>query len=311
MNNIRTKKPVLIAERERLQDTGKIFDEQIYNKSRFSNPSPYPLTASESPNAISAPVAETLDNPTTNRSQTVKKQLAITPYPETTKGLNDNGKSNQDEVFRNPRLGNEAVFNENIVDRFSSIKGQYDKWENVRNIALITTIVATINAFALVLGYMNGEISGLGSIIGNGIMFVILFLIVLFSWFMMVFVRNLPVKGYYSRADIKTKRVVAKYEPVLKSYFLDFMATRTIRERLHAISAMPTTISTIKTVTNFDNNVNNVNNININNPNNKLSSRAVMLIGFCVHGDSIVPISVTLNFNKNYSKLYVQDYKIG
>lgn len=314
-----TKKPVLLAEREKVQDICKIFDEQVFNDSSLSNPYPMAVadsTSTDSASNTGAPLLEKQqpDNPTKiiDKPSTARKSEqgpAITPYANVitsnpnapSNASKGKGKSKTDEFLKNPRLANDAIFNENIVDRFSSVDGGSDKWETIKTIMLITAMVGAINGISILLGLINGEITSLGSIIGSGIMFFVLFVIVLFSWFTVSFVRNIPIKGHYSRTDIKTKRKVAKYETVLKSYFLDFIATKTVKQRLTALDATPPNVNTIKAITNFDNSTND----------KTLSSRAVMLTGICTRGESKIPVSVTLNFNKNYSKLQVQDYKIG
>ncbi len=199
-----TKKPVLIAEREKLQDTGKVFDEQVYKDRSFSNPSPYALTATDNSTVTDAPVVEQLDSPTEiidklRNVRGLKTGLAITPYPMASpKKPESNDKSATDEFLKNPRLDKNAA----------------NKWENIKTIALITAMVAGINAISITLGYINGEISGLGSIVGSGIMFLVLFLIVLFSWFSMIFVRKIPVKNYYSRMRTESAERLSRTSPL-------------------------------------------------------------------------------------------------
>lgn len=188
-----TKKPVLTAEREKVQDISKVFDEQIYKNSSLSNPSPYALTATDSSSATDKLTAEPLNSATTTADKPRKVDrskvgLAITPYPQVapkdSKRSKDKDKPSADELLTNPRLEKGMSSN---------------KWESIKTIALITAMVAGINAISITLGYINGEISGLGSIVGSGIMFFVLFIIVLLSWFSMIFVRKVPVKSYYSR----------------------------------------------------------------------------------------------------------------
>ena len=181
-----TKKPTKIAEREKMQDTRKIFDEAIYKGRSFSNPAPYPTKNPERSKQTDTLVAEqksrqakTIDTPLP--IQQFKTGLAIMPYPESSMATKSNSK----------------VTHGSSNDKLSSDK--MSKWETIKTIALITTMVAGINAVSVVLGYMNGEITGLGSIIGSGLMFFILFIIVLLSWFSMIFVRKIPVKSFYSR----------------------------------------------------------------------------------------------------------------
>lgn len=185
-----TKKPVSIAEREPVQDISKVFDEQSYKASSFSNPDPYPLTAKHNPKSVDTLLREPIDTltATTDKRHTMTKPkigLAITPYPEA------NIKAKSKNAVKNSKTGDKST------------KADANKWENAKTIVLITSIVLGINAISITLGYMNGEISGLGSIVGSGIMFFILFLIVLFSWFTMIFVRKAPIKNYYSRVDMK------------------------------------------------------------------------------------------------------------
>lgn len=178
------------AEREIVQDIAKIFDKSASQDNRFSNPTPYPIKDKTRSNhtkvsAVTPPdiIAKTTHTP--RSEQRLEMGLAITPYPELS----------EDSRVR------KAAFNKSQSAKSSSAKAE--KWEVVKTVALITTMVAGINAVSITIGYMNGQVSGLGSIIGTGIMFVVLFLTVMLSWSLTSFMSKTPVKRYYTRAEFE------------------------------------------------------------------------------------------------------------
>lgn len=220
----------------------------------------------------------------------------------TQKGFNGMNTQKEVAVFKQDSFGTDSVFTENIVDRFKRSRGFYydNKKDVIGLLGVFFVLYPTMALSIAALKHRGMTDLAIETVWTAYLMSSVGTLVVIFlAWL----VYSINIRLSYSKWDVKTEKAAWRYKSILREYFVDFISTGFLHEESdHATTKMINT----RALVNFDTQTNADQMFGLK----EVGSRVIMLRGYCKSVNSREKILLTLKFNKNFSKLRLQEYSV-